>query len=68
MLISHGTPSMECDATYPYSGLCQHALLTNKNNHLKKWEADLPRIAIENWNVYKFIFAKCFRLFTKNKF
>ena len=66
MLIPHGAPSMECDATYPYSDLCQHALLTSKHNHLKKLEVDLLRIAIETWNVYKFKFAKCFLLFTKN--
>ena len=35
-LIPHGPPSMECDASYPISGLCQHAFLTNKHNHLKK--------------------------------
>ena len=29
-------PSMEWDAAYPYSGLIQHAYLTNKYNHYKK--------------------------------
>ena len=36
MLTAHGTPSMEGDATYAYSGLSRHAYLTNKHNHLKK--------------------------------
>ena len=31
-----GPPSMECDTAYPYSGLIQHAYLTNKHNHYKK--------------------------------
>ena len=29
MLTAHGTPSMEGDATYAYSGLSLHAYLTN---------------------------------------
>ena len=33
-------PSMECDATYPYSGLIQHGYLTKKHHHIKKWEAE----------------------------
>ena len=49
---------MECDATYLYSGLSQHAFLTNKHNRFKKLEAELHRIVIENRNVYKFIFAR----------
>ena len=36
MLIPHGTRSMECDATYFYSGLIQHDYLTNKQHHFKK--------------------------------
>ena len=30
------THSMEYNATYPYSGLIQHAYLTNKHNYFKK--------------------------------
>ena len=58
---------MECDATYLYSGLSQHAFLTNKHNRFKKLEAELHRIVIENRNVYKFIFARS-PTFHQNKF
>ena len=54
-LTAHGTPSMAGDATYAYSGLSRHAYLTNKHNHLKQWEAELPKIIIEKRNVYKFL-------------
>ena len=36
MLTTHDAPALECDATYPYSGLIQHAYLTNKHHHFKK--------------------------------
>ena len=35
-LAPHGSSSMECDGTDPYSGSSQHAYLPNKHNHLKK--------------------------------
>ena len=54
-MTAHGTPSLEGDATYAYSGLSRHAYLTNKHNHLKKLEAELPKIITENRNVYKFL-------------
>ena len=36
MLTPHVPPFMECDATYPYSGLIQHDYLTNKHHGFKK--------------------------------
>ena len=54
-MTAHGTTSMEGDAIYAYSGLSRHASLISKHNHLKKGETELPKIIIENRNVYKFL-------------
>ena len=55
MLTPHGPHSRECDATYPCSGLKQHAYRTNKPNHFKKIDAELLKIIIENGIVYNFL-------------
>ena len=57
ILTPHGPHSMECDAVYLHSGLSQHAYLTKGLIISRKWEAELPRMVIENRNVYKFKFA-----------
>ena len=48
---------MECDATYPFSGLSQHnecvKLAWNSHNHLK--EMRVTKIIIVNRNVYTFL-------------
>ena len=36
MLTPYGSPSMDCDAAYPCSGLIQHPYLTYKQSHFKK--------------------------------
>ena len=58
---SWAPPSVECNANYPYSGLIQHRTKVKHACQLisitisRKWESELPKIIIENINVYRFL-------------
>ena len=68
MFTPHGPPSMESDAAYPYSGLIQHAYLTNKHTHFKKVRGWFTQKSNKKTEMYTNSYLIDFRLFTESKF